>query len=129
MLKTKRTIIQNPWMVMTGRSVIATFFPPNDGNTLKSHLLIEDIQGRTAKTDENGRYYDSHDSVTLLSWLDYDPAKISFSRKSDKPFYTIHNGGCCEVSIAGRHYCSVSRGLAGSLSPMEIDNIVNNREI
>jgi hypothetical protein len=112
MLKTKNVDGRNPWMVRTGMSIIATFFPPNDGRTIKSHLLIEDIMGRNAWFSRSGIPHDSHDPVTLLTWLNYDPVGISFCRRSEKPFYTVQNDESCEVTIAGRHYGTVYRSLA-----------------
>ena len=112
MLKTKNICGRNPWMVRAGMSIIATFFPPNDGHTLKSHLLIEDILGRSAWVSGSGISHDSHDSVSLLTWLNYDPVEISFCRRSAKPFYTVQDDESCEVTIAGRHYGTVYRSLA-----------------
>lgn len=113
MLKTKNVGGRNPWMVRTGMSIIATFFPPNDGHTLKSHLLIEDIIGRSSwVSPRSGTFHGSHDPVTLLTWLNYDPVDISFCRRSAKPFYTVQNDESCEVTIAGRHYGTVYRSLA-----------------
>lgn len=106
---TNPIVRHNPWIMLTGSTVIASFVPvdhkpPQHAN----HILIEDLVGRPP-FEKDGELKRGREWVTLLTWMKYDLANGTFTKTMDKPFRTLHNGQSLDIDFEGRHYGKIKR--------------------